>query len=300
MIGIAQQIADVFDEVGAVGYVHATEIGGNPGEVAVSADAPVVLASVFKVPVAVAFEREVSAGRLAAEENTIIGSRYRTGGVGIAGFRDDAQVSWRDLSHLMLTLSDNAATDVIYHRVGPVAVSDVLRDLALSGTQITGCCEDILASIGSDLHVDARSPDLDFVLSQASEDEIRSLAVLDPARTSSSTPRDMTRLLEAIWTDRAAPSDACARVRATMAQQVWPHRLASGFGAGVRVAGKTGTLPGVRNEIGVIGYPDERVYAVAVFTRSHSLDLTLPDVDRAIGHAARVAVDELRQGLSVR
>ncbi|WP_300265618.1 serine hydrolase [Microbacterium sp.] len=295
MTHTARRIIDLFDEAGATGYLHATEIGVNAHEIDVAADERVVLASVFKVPIAVAFEREVSEGRLSAAEHTVVGSRYRIGGVGTAGFCDDVRASWRDLAHLMLTLSDNAATDVIYHRIGHAPIAAVLDDLALSHTQVVGCCEDILASIGADLQIDWRSPDFDTALGRAEPEDLRNLAVLDPARTSSSTPRDMTRLLDAIWTDRAAPADACARIRDTMSQQVWPHRLAAGFPAGARVAGKTGTLPGVRNEIGVITYPDERAYAVAVFTRSRTLEPHLPEVDRAIGSAARIAIDALRE-----
>ncbi len=56
-----------------------------------------------------------------------------------------------------------------------------------------------------------------------------------------------------------------------MAQQIWPHRLSSGFPPGVRIAAKTGTLPTWRNEAGVVTYPDGRQHAVAVFTRAASL-----------------------------
>jgi beta-lactamase class A len=77
--------------------------------------------------------------------------------------------------------------------------------------------------------------------------------------------------------------------------QVWPHRLASGFPFDdVRVAGKTGTLPTVRNEIGVVEYPDGGRYAVAVCTRSASTAFTLPAADAVIGTAARLAVEHLR------
>lgn len=287
-------IRETFDSVGAVGHLLVREIGGRGREVGVGADDAVVLASVFKVPVAIAFEREVSAGRLEPTERTIVTDRYKTGGVGTAGCRDNVEMSWRDLAHLMLTLSDNAATDLIYHFVGSRRVDAVLRDLALTSTRILGCCEDILISIGTELEVDWRSPDFDDRISGFSPERLRSLAVLDPQRTTSTTARDMTALIEAIWTDEAAPADACERLRNTMAQQIWPHRLTAGFDSGVRVSGKTGTLPGVRNEIGAVTYPDGNQYAVAVFTRSESLALHLPDVDRAIGRAARIAIDSIR------
>ena len=81
------------------------------------------------------------------------------------------------------------------------------------------------------------------------------MRVFDPARTTSSTPREMTRLLGLIWRDEAGPAAACALVRGLMARQLFWTRLASGFPADVRVAGKTGTLPGLQMEAGVAEYP---------------------------------------------
>lgn len=79
-----------------------------------------------------------------------------------------------------------------------------------------------------------------------------------------------------------------------MALQVWPHRLTAGFPAEVALAGKTGTLPSVANEVAVVSYPDGGRYAVAVFTRSSSCALRQPLLDRAIADAGRIAVDALR------
>ncbi len=104
----------------------------------------------------------------------------------------------------------------------------------------------------------------------------------------------MTTLLAAIWQDRAAAPQSCAAVRRLMGLQVWPHRLASGFPeSGFGVAGKTGTLPGVRNEIGVVQRADGSDVAVAVFTVSDSPVAALLQVDRLIGTSARIAVDAL-------
>lgn len=86
---------------------------------------------------------------------------------------------------------------------------------------------------------------------------------------------------------------ACQRVRTLMARQLARHRLASAFRLPVQVAARSGSLLGVvRNEIGVISYPDGRQYAAAVFTRSR------PGADDfaislAIGTAASQAVTAL-------
>jgi beta-lactamase class A len=293
MSDLATRLAVVFAEAGAVGAVHAREIGTNGREVDVGADVAVVLASVFKIPVAVAYAREVAAGRLDPAERTTVTARYRIGGIGTAGCADDVELSWRDLALFMLTMSDNAATDVLYHRLGRSAVDAVLADLGLTHTRLIGCCEDLFATIAADLQT-GEGEDIDAVLAAATPEQVEKLAVLDPERTSASTPREITALLEAIWTDRAGPAEACAEVRSIMARQIWPHRLSSGFPSDVQVAAKTGTLPGVRNEAGVVTYPDGRRYAVAVFTRANSFAPRLPAVDASIGRAARLAIDHLR------
>ncbi|OXM42926.1 serine hydrolase [Amycolatopsis alba] len=294
MTAISDEIEAVFANAGARGFVHAREVGVPDGpEVGVGADDPVVLASVFKIPVAVAFAREVAAGRLDETERTRVTARYRIGGIGTAGCADDVEMSWRDLAHFMLTMSDNAATDLVYHRIGQDAVDKVLTDLGLTRTRLIGCCEDLFASVIADLGAKP-DDDLEAVLAAASEEQLWKLAVLDPERTTSSTPREITELLDAIWTDRAGDPAACERVRTIMAQQIWPHRISSGFPAGVGIAAKTGTLPAVRNEAGVVTQVDGRRYAVAVFTRADSLADRLPAVDSAIGEAARLAVEHLR------
>ena len=69
------------------------------------------------------------------------------------------------------------------------------------------------------------------------------------------TARDTTTLLTAVGNDRAAEPRACEMVRQMMARQVNSQRLASGFSSEVKVFGKTGTLPTVSNEAGVVSFP---------------------------------------------
>lgn len=288
------QIAEIFAGAGATGFLHAREIGVADGpEVTVGADDPVVLASVFKILVLTAYVRAVAAGELDPTARTTVTARYRIGGVGTAGFADDVEASWRDLALNMMSMSDNAATDVIYHRLGTEAVDRVIADLGLADTRLIGCCEDLFASVIADLGGTTDSH-LDELFTGATAEQILALDAVQPLRTSHSTPRDVTTLLNALWTDTAAPAEACRQARDIMALQIWPHRLTAGFPGEVRIAAKTGTLPTWRNEAGVVTYPDGRRYAVAVFTRAASLADRQPLVDASIGRAAFAAVEALR------
>lgn len=105
----------------------------------------------------------------------------------------------------------------------------------------------------------------------------------------------MNALLAAIWTGRAASPYMTNAMTTMLSQQVWQHRIRSGFPyADVTIAGKTGTIGVIRNEVAVVAFPDEPAVVVSVFTRAARSDIHLPLVDRAIGNVARIAVNALR------
>lgn len=298
------EIAATLNAAGARGFLHAREVGSAPSvleaapgataEIALDADHPVSAASVIKIVFAVAFARAAAAGRLDPRERIEVPAELRLGGSGTAGFADSPLVSLRDLALLMMSVSDNAATDLVYAQVGREAITAVLSDLALTHTHVRSDMTSAHRRVAVELGL-PETVDLDEALAAADPEAVRALAWVDPARGNATTPRDMTTLLDAIWNDRAAPPDACAWVRQAMGRRENTQRLASGFGAEIEVAGKTGTIPFVRNEAGVVTYPDGGRYAVAVFTRSDARTARNAPVDAAIGQAARIAVEALRR-----
>ena len=270
-------------------------------ELGIDSDTPVVLASVFKIPVALELGAQFDSGRLQPTERVRVPAEGRTTGpTGLSVLQDEVELSLRDLAQLMISVSDNAATDIVMARVGGRdAVNATLQRLGLGQTHLEGDCAFLLARLVDDLQLsDAERARL----SQGDEEVFADNAAsrwaacrdLQAHTTNRSTPRETVRLLEMIWKDEAASPDACAFARRIMGQQVWPHRLRAGFPASVRTSGKTGTLPFVRNEAGVVEYADGSRYAVAVFTVSETATLLQPDADRVIGRIARLAVDALR------
>ncbi|MEU9497088.1 serine hydrolase [Streptomyces sp. NPDC048196] len=289
---VRTQLSALFAQAQAEGFVHARDIDTG-AEFGHRADSRVVLASVFKIPIALEYARQAAAGRLDPAGRHMVTAAYRAGGSGTDGCAYDVELSARDLAFLMMTLSDNAATDLLLDVVGPDRVRTTLDGLGFEGFGVSSCRaldDDIRRELGL-------APDrpLDDQLADIPPQRLLALGACDPARSPSSTPREVTALLAAIWRDEAGPARACAEVRDLMEQQVWQHRLVSGFPeAGVRIAGKTGTDFAVRNEAGVVQYPDGKRYAVAVFLRTMSPADRQPLADRAIGRAARAALDHLR------
>ncbi|WP_101783880.1 serine hydrolase [Nonomuraea indica] len=283
----APDFAAVFRAAGVTGYLHALDIDSGK-ELGHGSDEPMPTASVFKVPLMVAFCRQADAGLLDPGERVTVRAAERVfGPTGVSAMLDDVTMSLRDLAYLMIAVSDNTAADVLLHRVGLDAVNAMLTTFGLRVTHVQQSIADFYRSMAED--TGHAWPYLD-------PEELAALRVLDPWHTNRSTPREMAALLSLIWRDEAASPASCAWMRAVLNKQVWPHRLASGFPYDdVDVSGKTGTLPTLRAEVGVVEYPDGGRYAVAVFTRSFSPAVNQPRADAVIGTAARMAVDHLRR-----
>ncbi|MFJ1605089.1 serine hydrolase [Streptomyces sp. NPDC088253] len=294
---VEERIREVFARAGAAGLLHAVPVGtwqpGEVREVAVGADEPVVIASIFKVLLVLEFARQAAAGQLDPRERVRVTAADRLGGWGTAGCADDVELSLRDLAFFAMSVSDNAAADLLLDRVGLDTVRLLAKELGLDRTRIVGGPRDVLDSMLSEV---GAGDEREFAVRYPAlpDDHKRRLAVLDPSRTNASTPRETSELLRLIWRDEAGTPEACSQVRDLMSRQVFRHRLVSGFPDDVTIAAKTGTLPGLHMETGVVRYPDGGRYAVSVFARSRELTAARPTVDAAIGAAAGIAVGFLR------
>jgi len=287
---VTRDLEQIFEDAGATGFLHARAIDGD-AEIGVNADDLVVTASVFKIPVLLETARQAASGeRSWTDRIRVTPEQHTLGPTGLSVMVDDVDLSLRDLAYLMMSVSDNTATDVIMGIVGLDNINATLQDLGLEQTHLIGDCRELLGTFAEDTGLDR----VDVNLSTVDPNVLGRWRSLDPAKTSRTTPAEMTRLLKLIWTDQAAPAEACAEIRRIMALQVWPHRLTSGFPSGVTLAAKTGTLPGIRNEAGVVTYPDGSRYAVAVFTRARTYVDRQPLVDASIGRGAFAAVESLR------
>ncbi|AHH97343.1 serine hydrolase [Kutzneria albida] len=291
---LIRTITDRATEVGVRVRLHAVDLDGSR-QVGIDATTPVVTASVFKVPVALELARQGAVGELDLAEQVRVAPGHPTASpYGLATFRHAVTMSWYDLAVLMIGISDNVATDLIMGKVGKSAVASLLRRLGFAHTAVPQDCGELLRTIGEDLG--ECYADDERQLAGLPPERLAELRALRPEHTCRTTAAEITRLLGMIWRDEAAPAAACADVRRWMGLQVWPHRLRSGFSADeVRVSGKTGTLPSVRNEVGVVEYPDGGRYAVGVFTQAIDVRSAVPQRDAFIGFAAERAVDWLRR-----
>jgi len=293
----------LFEGAGCIGSLHVARLADG-AEVSHDADRPHVLASVVKVPIGLEFYAQVDSGLLDPAETVTVEPELRTPGpVGISQFDDPAVVSLRDLSYLMLTISDNAATDVVTAAVSIAAVNDRLSAIGCRETVVMESLKGILEGVAFDLGypsypelVAAQNGEMgpDIQAEAVDPERIERCRALDPLQTSRTTARDASRLLAAVWEGTAASPEACATLRRVMSQQV-TRRLARAVPDGGTLEAKSGGLfRRVRNEVALITDPGGEAYSVAVLTRSYRPSSSPYLIDDAMALAVTEALEELR------
>ncbi|MCA1696601.1 MAG: class A beta-lactamase-related serine hydrolase, partial [Actinobacteria bacterium] len=220
------ELVALFDAQGSEVFLHARDLRGER-EIGIEPDSPVVLASVFKIPILLELAKQADEGRLSLTDRIRVDPQDRVmGSTGMSAMLDEVELSLRDLALLMMSVSDNTATDVLLERVGLVAVNETLQSLGLKETRVVGSCREILQQLIDDVvgpDVDATEEELLELFEKAAPVRASSARTLQPTLTSRSTPREITDLLSLIWTDRAASPNACAETRRILGLQVWPH-----------------------------------------------------------------------------
>lgn len=293
MSGVQRALREMFDDAGVRGWLHVADLHRPEACVTLDPDEPVPVGSVYKVPLMVAYCRQVDAGTLDPRRPVTLGPADRMPGpTGVSILRDPVTLSLRDLVALMMSVSDNTAAHAVLDRVGGGAVDEVCRDIGMPDTRIFGGVATTLARLVTETGAESLGAALERM---SDNDATVPPVVYDPVSKASAPPADLARLLRAIWTDTAASPDSCAFMREVMGRQPWRHRLASGFPHDdVTVSGKTGTFGSMRHEAGVIELADGSTYTAVVFTQAARADTVLPRADAVIGATARRAVEELR------
>jgi beta-lactamase class A len=244
-------------------------------------------ASVFKVPVIVELYRQAEAGRLSLDDKMVLKEAEKVPGSGILKeLSEGLEVTVRDLSRLMMILSDNTATDMIVERVGKDNVNATMRRLGLNKTVVVADCRDLLFDLvgANDLPDDEKT--LDRYLQLAKAGANKGAWSLGTERNDVTTPLEMNRLLELIVEGEAVGRAGCDAILATMEKcQTGEYRVPKYLPAEkVKMYRKTGSLPGIRNDVGVITVlASGEKYCISCFTRG------APDVYAAEEAIARVS-----------
>jgi beta-lactamase class A len=296
-LGLAEEIFDGWRRAGVTGAFLACNVRTRD-ELGFNTSHAMPLASVVKVPIALVACDRIAAGDLSADQPVSVGPPNATPGRnGVSAFRRPTTIALIDLVYLMLSISDNAATDAVLDLIGLDRVRKTLAGWNCGDLSIRHHIRAFYGSEG-ELAGDVGRLNLDLAVRDGMSDHMTArqhVPGLDVAKTNTGTAAALVHLLERIWLDQISTPRATSEVRRFMSRQIARHRLQSELGVdGLRVSSKTGTLLNLRHEIGVIETKSDDVIAVAALTSSSIPAFDQPEVDYLIGAAARRSVDILR------
>jgi beta-lactamase class A len=265
-------------------------------EIGIDPDVQYPIASLAKVPLALAVLDRIRAGRLdGATPIDVPAGREGTGDTGLGRFRHPSRVAVDDLLYLSIAISDNGAADALFGLVPPVEVTKVLREIGITGITVRHLMREFDESPSDRLGPDNVHLAQTLAIGAKTAGLGHELRQLDVTRANVGSARAFVDLLEALWTRSAVPAEVADGVRGLMRGNIIRQRLGPDFSSDASTwASKTGTLLNLRHEVGVIEHEDSTRYAVAALTESSVPASAQPAAEALMGRVARALHDRLR------
>jgi len=114
-------------------------------------------ASAIKLAIVYELYKQVSEGRITLDETLVLDRSKAVGGSGVLIHMGTPTLSLRDYATLMVTLSDNTATNVLIDRLGMAEISKRMQKLGLLGTLLRRHMMDSAAARRGDENVSTPS-----------------------------------------------------------------------------------------------------------------------------------------------
>jgi beta-lactamase class A len=266
-------------------------------EVGIEPDLEFPVASLVKVPLAVATLERIRDGELDGATELLIKPGQGTTPVtpGLSRFRHPARIAVDDLLYLSTAISDGSAADALFDLTPPDLVTKMLRDRGLPRITVRHTIHELSETPAERFPPDDVHLAHSLAISSATLGGGHRIPQLDITRGSSGTARAFVDLLQALWTPSRISPDVAARVRELMSYNVLRHRLAPDFTSDASTwSSKTGTLLNLRHEVGVVEHSDGQMFAVAALTESRVPAANQPGAEALMAQVARALRDHLR------
>ncbi|GAB2623206.1 serine hydrolase [Pseudactinotalea suaedae] len=291
---VAHEILERWQRLGLRGALLARNVDTSE-QLGFAADEQFPLASVVKLPQALVLQDRIAHGRLDGAHLVSLEPAMATPGpTGAARFRHPARIAVEDLIYLTMSMSDNAAADALFALVPEDEVTAQLRAWGYEDIVIRHPMRALYDAVARWSDNDMRMA-LRMAAAATTSGGGHTLPVLDVSSGNVGTARALVTLVSDIWTDTVSVPAATARVRELMSTPVTRHRLGAELASdSVTVSSKTGTFLHARHEVGLVQTATGDRIAIAALTESSVPAEVQPEVDRAIGRAARLAVEVLR------
>jgi beta-lactamase class A len=215
-------------------------------------------ASLIKLPILAAFWEAVEAGRLdpAARVSVPAGARVEGTGV-LKALAPGLEPTWKDLATLMITVSDNVATNLVVDRLGMATIQAWIGKAGLADTRL--------------------------------ERRMMDREAMAAGRNNVTSAADIEALLFEVATGTCVSANASREMRRALEAQQIQDRLARRLPDGARAINKTGNFTDVMHDAGIVTWRGGTL-VIAVLTEGvrpawRAMD-TIADIAAALVAAA--------------
>lgn len=219
-------------------------------------------ASTVKIPLMVEIYRKVDRGELSLDDLHTLreGEKARGSGV-MLHFHDGIQMTINDIMYLMISISDNTATNLLIEKAGMDAVNATIGELGMTGSNLGR--------------------------------EMKGRPAVEGELENWSTPDDYALVVQKILDGEAASAESCEAMTAMLELQQNTRRISRYLPESddIRWGSKTGSIKGVTNDAGFVLTPKGRaivsVYCEG-FPDQHLGEEAIGDISRAVFAATGV------------
>ncbi len=250
-------VEEVVVEASESGTVGVSLIGPDGAHWSHHGDRKFGAASTVKIPIMVEIFRQIDAGKRSLDDRHVTSEADMTPGSGVLlNLHQGIELTLNDLLYLMISISDNMATNILIRMAEMDAVNRTMRDIGMKNSVL-----------GREMKG-----------RPANADEQENLA----------TPNDYAEAIRAILDGEAASRASCDAMIGMLEKQQNHSRIARYLpqNSAIRWGSKTGSVPGVTNDAGFILAPNGRLI-IAVYCEN------CPDQhvgEQVIGEVSRAAM----------
>lgn len=207
-------------------------------------------ASVIKLPIYMVIMKLAHEGEIDLGEKLICRHEDKLPPCGaLYFFTDEPHVDIKTLCGLMITISDNTATNMLIKRIGIARLNDEFKQLGLNGTHIERLLFDSAASA--------------------------------QGKCNYIVPKEMAMLLEKVYTRTFVCPEVSEEIEALLLEQQINHKIPGYLDEETAVAHKTGEDSDLTNDVGIVYAKRPFIIAFA------SYDTDVPTAEIAIRELAR-------------
>lgn len=241
----------------------------NGAEFYMNQDMAFPAASVFKIFLLTELFRQAEARKFALSDRILLKSSEKSIGSGVLQELDEGlNLTIKDCATLMMIISDNTATDMLFNLVGRENIrKNVLDALGLSKTKVDWGCRRLIAryydqpetaDAQTTFTSDRSFRGSDFYLCKTEEND-------------QTSPADTAKLLKLLAKHQLVSEGASKGMLDILCRCQTNSRIPRYLPKGLKIAHKTGTLDRVANDVGIV-YAQDESYVLALFYNGNAAD----------------------------